>query len=83
MSRSTGSRGGGGVAAVILLFVALLLPVLYVLSTGPVVWYCMRNGYGEHFVDTFYAPLIWLCEAIPAFGNLVEQYVQWWVGDLP
>jgi hypothetical protein len=79
MSRSTESRGGAGVAAVILLFLALLLPVLYVLSTGPVVWYCLSNEYPDDFIQTFYAPLIWLCEAIPAFGNLVERYVQWWI----
>jgi hypothetical protein len=83
-SSSPGSRGGGGVAAVILLFVALLLPVLYVLSVGPVLYFAAQRGFEsyEATADTFYWPLVELCEAIPALGDVVNRYVDWWVGDL-
>jgi len=48
MDDKTTKRGGGAVAVVVLLVVLVTLPLLYVLSAGPVVW--MVNN---DWIDTY------------------------------
>ena len=61
-----------------------LLPVLYVLSTGPVVMMDLRLntsplGLPSNGVLAFYKPLIWLGEHSPPFDFVVGLYVRLWL----
>lgn len=59
----------------------LILFVLYVLSIGPAFWLWMESMYleGPSAVARFYYPLLWLCELIPPFEDLVNWYIRlWW-----
>jgi hypothetical protein len=47
-------------AAVGLFALLLAVPILYVLSMGPVVAISEKTGRGGEAVKTFYAPIIWL-----------------------
>jgi hypothetical protein len=72
-------RSGG--AVLVLLLVALIsLPMLYVLSIGPVFWLANENGQIEHLwvIETAYWPLGWTAENVPAVGPALDSYVQWW-----
>jgi hypothetical protein len=61
----------------------VLLPMLYVLSYGPVTWIVVNGmmpdwtgqGYGD-----FYVPLACAMAYWPSFGDLVSSYVRWWIG---
>lgn len=54
---------------------------LYTLSIGPMFWHWFEavNVNGSHWVAVFYAPLALLCDLIPAFGWLVNRYIEWWI----
>jgi hypothetical protein len=54
----------------------LLLPVLYVLSMGPVARFATTPG-SRHAAQAFYAPLVWLHDSTPLKGPL-EWYVELW-----
>jgi hypothetical protein len=58
-------RGKGG-ASRALVFGAIgllvLLPFLYVLSTGPAVWLYSHGFLSGKALDFFYAPLVWACD---------------------
>lgn len=61
-----------------------LLPVLYVLSTGPVVMMDRRLntpplGIPSTGVLTFYQPLSWVCDEAPSLGFVIERYVRLWL----
>jgi hypothetical protein len=71
-----------GLAWVMALLVAL--PLLYFLSTGPVVLIFVKtNGFGGmvsfDFVKEFYRPIIWLDEHT-FLQDAIESYVNLWVG---
>ena len=53
-------------------YALLLLPVLYVLSIGPVVAAVKRTGKGEDAAMSFYAPVIWLHNNTP-----LEKPLEW------
>jgi hypothetical protein len=62
---------------------ALVLFVLYPLSMGPVWWLDDHFGpWGSGIVSgpqfTAYAPLFWLGERFPSFGNALHWYVHLW-----
>jgi hypothetical protein len=52
---------------------ASLLPIIYVLSTGPAVWAYSR-GYIPFAVLYIYEPLRMICNAMPAIGDLMKGY---------
>ncbi|MBT6156823.1 MAG: hypothetical protein HOL01_18735 [Planctomycetaceae bacterium] len=59
------------------------LPVLYVLSIGPVTWWEVMYGSfsNEHLesLETFYAPLESLCDWIPGFDIAIIWYIDLWL----
>jgi hypothetical protein len=65
-----------------------LLPVLYVLSTGPVIMMDLQLntpplGIPSTGVLTFYAPLVWLGDHVPPVGFVVGKYVKLWRSRQP
>ncbi|MCE7872445.1 hypothetical protein DYH09_18985 [bacterium CPR1] len=59
-------------------WLAWVLPVLYVLSAGPVVGLLKQSGHPpglERFVSYFYAPLEWLYMNV----RLVAQWLDWYI----
>jgi len=81
MNDKATKRGGGAVVVVALVAVLVVLPMLYVLSSGPV---CAMVNKGwidqswEPVIETAYWPLGWSAEHVPVFGLAVDSYVEWW-----
>lgn len=77
MSERDEKRGGLGcaIAGVLLL---LLLPVLYVLSIGPVAM-LVNNNDSLRWMAVIYHPLGWLAECYEPIGHALEWYVDLWV----
>ena len=65
-----------------ILAAALLLPVLYVLSSGPVLWIFNKTGLfrstaAQHFIQVFYAPLEWAYMHNDFAKRFLESYLVW------
>ena len=76
--REAGRSGGGGRLIVVLLII-FLLPVLYVLSIGPVARLEQETGFPS--VDTLriiYAPVVWLYHHT-FLDDPIDWYVALWV----
>jgi hypothetical protein len=56
---------------------------LYVLSVGPANELRDRGYVSQQKVETFYMPLVWLCERCPPIGRVVRWYVGKWTHPLP
>jgi hypothetical protein len=56
----------------------LLLPVAYVLSTGPVCWLIQRNYLPNH-ADFVYWPLNALANFCPPIGRVLHWYISLWL----
>lgn len=60
----------------------LFVPVLYVLSVGPVVWYANGNSsvpvWLEYAFTWYVLPLELVIMAIPDLLPWVELYLEWW-----
>jgi len=74
MSAESKRTGSGAAVALVL---ALLLPILYVLSIGPVGALVEKTGVGEEAAWVFYAPVIWLHDNTPLKEPL-EAYAELW-----
>lgn len=72
MSERDEKRGGSG-AAIGCGLVCLFLPVLYVLSFGPVLWLHWQ-GYLPANLLLVYTPLGWVSEVCEPFGNVLTWY---------
>jgi hypothetical protein len=71
-------KSGGPGVAILCGIVLFLVPVLYVLSTGPVAW--LANGNPSlRWVDTIYYPLGMLAKHCEPFRDSFEWYVRLWV----
>ena len=57
----------------------VMLPVVYVLLSGPAVW-LFHHGYGEHALPFIYTPLIWLEMSGTSLGRLLSWYWAFWKG---
>ena len=61
---------------------AVLLPLLYVLSTGPIVWYESRHGpmpdVAQRTIEVVYEPIIWLMDEYEWAGAAAEWYFEFW-----
>lgn len=71
-------KSGGGLAILLMAVVALLLPIVYVLSIGPAVWLLNRGLLPETPLVTIYAPLEWLARSSDWFQAAAEWYIQFW-----
>ena len=65
-----------------ILIAAMLLPVLYVLSSGPVLWIFNKTGLfrstaAQHFIQVFYAPLEWAYMHNDFAKRFLESYLTW------
>ena len=61
-----------------------LLPVLYVLSSGPALWLVERYARGSwvrRWTMNFYLPLEWLADICPPFRDAISWYVCLFVSD--
>lgn len=57
----------------------ILVPLLYVLSFGPVCW-LVEKGYLPREAYSIHAPLSYLPDAVT---SRIELYLDWWVPRLP
>ena len=71
------SSSGASVVAVVLLIALVLLPMGYVLSTGPAIWMYKRGWLAEP-AFIVYRPLEALCQYSAACGNVLEWYLDRW-----
>ena len=71
------SQTRGSSLAPLLCAILILLPILYVLSIGPVVALVEKTGAGHKAVEVFYTPVIWLHDNTPLKEPL-EKYAELW-----
>ena len=67
--------------AVVVITMAILLPILYILSVGPVILIVDVTDTEQELepvLEVFYFPVIWLHEKTPLRGPL-NWYVELWV----
>jgi hypothetical protein len=72
---------GGGTVAIVLVAVVVVLPMLYVLSIGPVVCLISNGAVAPSFVPaitTMYWPLEWSAENVPLVGPAIVWYAELW-----
>src|SRR6478672_9315860 len=79
MSERDEKRGGGAGCAIGCLLVFLLLPVLYMLSIGPVAVLVNHNE-SLQWMGVIYHPLGWLAESYEPIGDALGWYVELWMG---
>jgi hypothetical protein len=74
MSTEAGSSNGAAMALIV------ALPLVYLLSIGPVAFICEKTSSTTSIRNTalaVYAPIIWLHDHTPMKMPL-EEYVNWW-----
>ena len=75
-------RGGGAVVVMALVAVLVFLPTIYVLSTGPAIWWCNNvEPSWAPTIETTYQPLNWVVNHVPVIGQVIVSYVEWWRPD--
>jgi hypothetical protein len=52
----------------------VVLPILYVLSTGPAIWLYSRGYVSEKPIEDFYIPLRWVHDRCPPIKDLHVRY---------
>jgi|GEM_PF-6069909 len=73
-------REGRLPVVVIAVGAVILLPVLYLVSAGPVEW-LMAHGYVSYdnpYVKAFYYPGVRLMEIFPPLNDLVRSWLSLW-----
>lgn len=69
------TRGAVGAAAFV-----LMLPVLYVLSSGPFAWLAVHDYVNENMWYVIYAPVAWVYDRAPEpLQHLTEWYIELWL----
>jgi hypothetical protein len=74
-------RGGGTVVVLVLVVVLVVLPILYVLSIGPVVCLVSNGAIAPSLkpaIDTVYSPLEWTVNNVPLVGTAIVWYAELW-----
>lgn len=71
-------ESSGAAVAALLLLVLLFLPILYVLSLGPVIWIVNRTGMEPGVFTVIYAPLEWLHEESEFAKWVLDAYIKLW-----
>lgn len=70
-----GKRSRGGTWVLVTTTIVLLLPLLYVLSIGPVARCAAARPDDDHAaLERFYAPVVWLHD-----HTFLEQPLEWYV----
>lgn len=77
-AKETTAHGSSAMVVAVILLVAVLLPVLYVLSVGPVIMMIERGGTDAEFWAWFYTPLEWLHEHVEFTRSFLDWYVELW-----
>jgi hypothetical protein len=78
--REKEKRGGAG--AVLIGVILALLPIVYLLSSGPGVW-LIKHGYlSETVFKMIYYPLIFLGNKFDWIGNSLNWYASFWAALL-
>jgi hypothetical protein len=65
-------------AVVVLLVAALLAPLAYVLSVGPVAWLIDGGYIDPDRGEAAYLPLRLISEQSSTFARFLEWYADWW-----
>ncbi len=74
-------RGGGAVVVLAVVGVLIVLPMLYVLSIGPVVWLAHSGLISPSLAPALefaYSPLKWVADNVPILGPAINGYVELW-----
>jgi hypothetical protein len=66
--------------AAVILTVMVLLPVLYLISSGPIEWLMARGyvSYSNPLVKAFYFPGEFLMKVCPPLNDFVRWYLSLW-----
>lgn len=81
MNEKATKRGGGVVLAVVLVAVLAILPMLYVLSIGPVCWMVNNDLIDQSWmpaIENAYGPLDWTAHKIPGGHDALSMYMSLW-----
>lgn len=65
------------------MYFIIALPVLYLLSTGPMFFVLEKyfaSEMAEPWTNTFFTPYAWLCDNTPLEKPL-EAYTNWWMSQ--
>jgi hypothetical protein len=79
-------RGGGAAVALVLVVVLVLLPMLYVLSVGPVARLADNGLIDQNWntvLGVIYWPLDWTADNVPVVGPAIIWYVESWQPPQP
>ena len=63
-----------GIGSFLILVGVILLPVLYVLSIGPVAWSYEQMGWTPGMMRAFYLPVVWLHE-----HTFLKEPLEWYL----
>jgi hypothetical protein len=62
----------------------LLLPIVYALSIGPVVYFfCFVGIKMPHSIATIYQPAVWVTHQMLGLSTEYEAYILWWANIAP
>ncbi|MCA9156284.1 MAG: hypothetical protein KDA38_15940 [Planctomycetales bacterium] len=78
-SRRSAAGGRSAVIAAIVVFVLFVMPMLYVLSIGPVVYF-YQDSEPPMWLQNFYAPILWVHGLGGFVGQALERYAEMWRG---
>ena len=70
-------------SAPVILAVVLLLPVVYLLSTGPAFWLEVRGYAADEHVSTIYRPVLWIIDRSETCDAALDWYLSLWVAPQP
>jgi hypothetical protein len=77
------NKGGSGAATFAVVVMLVALPILYVLSTGPVGLLFSLTGGSRESWAALYFPVRVVAMFVPPFSSAVEWWVNLWTGWFP
>lgn len=77
-AKETAGYSSAALMMVVMLSALVLLPLLYVLSVGPVIMMIERDNLEPEFWEWFYGPLEWLHEHVEITRPFLDWYVRLW-----
>jgi hypothetical protein len=78
-ARPTTKAAASPVVAATLIFLLLVAPLLYLLSTGPAVWLAQQGYIRPEWVERVYAPLGYLVDNSKWFETLITWYLSFFI----